>query len=1018
MHKLNKKIILVMLLLITTFCILSAVNAEDVSNTTKTVKPVEKKEVVTTQEKNVKTEKKPVTVTAKDIETKATYVNLSAKVTDGNTKVNEGYLIYKLNGKTIVDSKNQAVMTPVKNGESSFLHKLKPGMSAKNYTITYTFLKSDTYNRTEQKAKIILLKSNINTNLKDVYVAQGQNLTISSKFIDEFGQDLNRVTKMAIKIGGKTNQIFNITNGNFQTTLKTDTLRKGDYKLTIIAGENNAYKENRTNIILKVTNFDKYVSFNGKGQKTGNNWENAQPILDAVVQLNKNTDHTIANFYLDEGTYNLGNTGKKYAIQVQGSKNLKTFNLIGKGIDKTILNGNGKSGIIFINNPNTKLNVKGMTLTQGNATLGGGLYAIASTTTLNTIKFINNKAIKGAGYASFITGDSNITASNCVFTNNNATIEGGAIYVNASSGKHEVLLHKINGINNRAQNGGILSTSTSCPTNVVISKSTLNNNNAKDGGVMFGQACTGNVQLTITNKNQFNNNRATDTGGVINIKSDYGDTYLNIIGKNVFANNYAKNAGGCIYNRANTKNVLVTLDSNTFKNNSAFLGGSIFNQGKTSTTIKINNTKFSADKAINGNGGSVWIEGNYATTNITNSIIENNQALKGNGSGVCTLAINDAIVNVYNTTFSNNHAYLGGGLYTWSNLTDAIVRVNSSNFLNNKAETEGAAIYTTTDLKTVRLYLNYVYFNNNHGKGMGGTIYNRADMGSIVNTIYNSKIYHSSSYQNGSAICNRATIDLSFESRNSEFKDCKTYNQGRGTIYNYATNSIKANLINTLIQDNNSTIGAAISNIAQNKLDFNITSSKILNNRVTDHAAINAWATKNDVNLNIKDSTISNNNGGSKATIYAYSAGKNILITVSNSTFTNNQGTTGGVFSNSAPKGSITTTLNKNTFTNNRATNGPVMFNIAEKGKITQTVTNSQTSNNKATDKGAFVNSASNIVVRHNNNKILGNTANKGSYLWNSRIPSSCNIENNSWGSNPDWSKLLFATPKPSKWSA
>ena len=57
-----------MLLLITTFCILSAVNAEDVSNTTKTVKPVEKKEVLTTQEKNIKTDKKPVTVTAKDIE--------------------------------------------------------------------------------------------------------------------------------------------------------------------------------------------------------------------------------------------------------------------------------------------------------------------------------------------------------------------------------------------------------------------------------------------------------------------------------------------------------------------------------------------------------------------------------------------------------------------------------------------------------------------------------------------------------------------------------------------------------------------------------------------------------------------------------------------------------------------------------------------------------------------------------------------------------------------------------------
>lgn len=1011
----NKKFLLVMLLLITTFCILSAVNAEDVSNTTKTVKPVEKKEVVTTQ--NIKTDKKPVTVTAKDIETKATYVNLSAKVTDGNTKVNDGYLIYKLNGKTLLDSKNQTIMTPVKNGESSYLHKLKPGMSAKNYTITYAFLKSNTYNRTEQKAKIILLKSNINTNLKDVTVAQGQNLTLSSKFVDEFGQDLNRVTKMAIKISGKTNQIFNITNGNFQTTLKTDTLRKGDYKLTVIAGENNAHKENRTNIILKITNFDKYVSATGKGQKTGNNWENAQPILDAINQLNKNTDHTIANFYLDEGTYNLGNTGKKYAIQVQGSKNLKTLNFLGKGIDKTILNGNGKSGIIFINNPNTRLNVKGMTLTQGNATLGGGIYSLASTTTLNTIKFTNNKAIKGAGYASFITGDSNITASNCVFVNNYASIEGGATYVNSSTGKHQILLHKINGINNHAQNGGVLSISTSCPTNVILSKSTMTNNNAKDGGVIFSHAYTGNVQLTLNNKNQFNNNWATDTGGVINVISNYGDTYLNIYGKNVFTNNYAKNAGGCIYNRANSKNILISVDSNTFKNNSAFLGGSIFNQGKLNTTIKVNNTKFSADKAINGNGGSIWTQGNYAITNISNSLIENDQAIKGNGSGVCTLAILDAIVNVYNTTFSNNQAYLGGGLYTWSNLTDAIVTVTASNFVNNNAEKEGAAIYTTTDLKTVRLYLNYVYFDNNHGKGMGGTIYNRADLGSIVNTVYNSKIYHSSSYENGSAICNRATIDLSFESRNSEFKDCKTYNQGRGTIYNYATNNIKANLIDTVIQDNNSTIGAAISNIAQNKLDFNITSSKILNNKVTDHAPINAWATKNDVNFNIKDSTISNNNGGSKATIYTYSAGRNILMTVTNSIFNNNQGTTGGVFSNAAPKGSIATALNKNTFTNNRATNGPAMFNIAEKGKITQTVTNSQITNNKATDKGAFVNSASNIVVRHNYNKILGNTANKGSYLWNSRIPSTCNIESNSWGNNPDWSKLLFATPKPTKWS-
>jgi len=101
----------------------------------------------------------------------------------------------------------------------------------------------------------------------------------------------------------------------------------------------------------------------------------------------------------------------------------------GPGADSLALNGNAKSGILFINSGLT-VTISGLTITNGHApSFGGGIYNESATVTLNDCVVAANSPQYGGGiYNEPVFGDTALTITNSTIKDNSASKEGGGIY--------------------------------------------------------------------------------------------------------------------------------------------------------------------------------------------------------------------------------------------------------------------------------------------------------------------------------------------------------------------------------------------------------------------------------------------------------------------------------------------------------------------------------------------------------------------------------------------------------------
>ena len=167
-----------------------------------------------------------------------------------NKPVNDGKVIFKLNGITIKDKKGKAVSVKVINGQASLTTTIYAGTSAKTYRISAVY--SGTTENSEARTinyTFQVLKDDVNVNLaQNTFITKkGQNTKISGQILNSLNQNTKRDHKISIKINNKT-VIHTITkNGFFNVTLPTSQLSKYDNNITLVVGENNAYKERRIN---------------------------------------------------------------------------------------------------------------------------------------------------------------------------------------------------------------------------------------------------------------------------------------------------------------------------------------------------------------------------------------------------------------------------------------------------------------------------------------------------------------------------------------------------------------------------------------------------------------------------------------------------------------------------------------------------------------------------------------------------------------------------------------------------
>lgn len=175
------------------------------------------------------------------------------------------------------------------------------------------------------------------------------------------------------------------------------------------------------------------------------------------------------------------------------------------------------------------------------STSGGTLVLDSSESALvDNCSFESNSAYKGGaiqikvfeyGYRS------NVTLSNCNFTRNRASYEGGAVYAKYGLTK----ISNCNFEDNYCDNGGAIYAKFA---SITISDSNFNRNSAQTGGALFLKTDSTHVDTSV-----FSNNKASETGGAIYSKMEHVSSYAC-----QYVNNHAPNANnvyGVFYAQVN-----------------------------------------------------------------------------------------------------------------------------------------------------------------------------------------------------------------------------------------------------------------------------------------------------------------------------------------------------------------------------------------------------------------------------------------------------------------------------------
>lgn len=307
--------------------------------------------------------------------------------------------------------------------------------------------------------------------------------------------------------------------------------------------------------------------------------------------------------YLNPGTYHESSIRITKNITLQGLGETKDI----------VIDGGQKNSIIFIDK---KVTVK-----------------------LNNITFINGKT-NDYGGAIYTEAAESVYIKNCIFENNSARMDGGAIEISSKSFGYPrkffygyLEIDNCSFINNYAGfSGGAVGTYYA---NADVKNSEFINNYAGD---FAGALSFVNGNFTVSSS-KFENNYADYDGGAIrqNVNSNL------YIEDSIFINNTAKEWGGALYNWLGK----LTVKNSTISNNTAGIrGGGIFTAGPLTTTYS-QITNNSAES-----GGALYVFQEFFT--IEPIVICNYNSITGNTASEGSITYYDLLTYV-KSDYENNY---------------------------------------------------------------------------------------------------------------------------------------------------------------------------------------------------------------------------------------------------------------------------------------------------------------------------------------------------------------------------
>ncbi|XP_064389295.1 uncharacterized protein LOC135337310 isoform X1 [Halichondria panicea] len=527
-----------------------------------------------------------------------------------------------------------------------------------------------------------------------------------------------------------------------------------------------------------------------------------------------------------------------------------------------------------------------------------------------------------------------VVITRCNFTNNKASVWGGAIVVVASnvSISNSILINNSGG----GAIGVVLAS-------VSIFGCSLTNNRATNNGEVIGGGAIDVVRGSVSISNSELTNNSADYGGAIRVYSGSVS-----ISNSELTNNRACNGGGAIRVDLGSS---VSLSNSELTNNSAGYGGAISVYSISNVSIsnsELTNNRFDYGGAIDVDSGSVSISNCELTNNradyggainvdsgsvsISNCELTNNRAKYSGGA----IYVHPGSVSIFNSELINNSADWGGAISVYSGSS---VYISNSELTHNSAYNRGGAIDVYSSSVSI---FNSKLTNNSSAYYSGGAIY--VDSGSV--SIFNSNLTNNSAYSGGGAIyvfsSSSASISNSTLTHNSANYSGGAINvvSGSVSIFNSggAINVVSGSvsIFNSNLTNNSAYSGGGAIYVFSGSVS--ISNSTLTHNFAKENGVIdvivsrfstliinNTDITNNTGSLNIAQSNVTftgmNIIGNNGRPIYAF----NSRIEFNGpTTLSNNQGVFGGAIS--ADESQIYINTEGFIITNNTATSGGGVF--------------------------------------------------------------------------------------------
>ena len=542
-------------------------------------------------------------------------------------------------------------------------------------------------------------------------------------------------------------------------------------------------------------------------------------------------------------------------------------------------------GRIFKINNWCDVTLTNVTLTNGNATVGGAIYNFGNLDLVH-VNFVNNTAKYGGAIMNYAYG---LVLDDSTFTNNTAKI-GGAIY----NSEDCFVVGNSTFTNNTAKIGGAIY---NYGIGFVVGNSTFVNNSAADGA---GAILNGGRGFVVGNST-FANNTATSKGGAIynygigfvvgnstfanNTAEDAGAVYNegdnSVVGNSTFANNTAEDAGA-VYNEGDNS----VVGNSTFVNNTATsIGGAIINNGK----LVVDNSAFE-DNAANYYGGAIF---NWDDLQVTNSAFDGNDILVRNiramdnvdHGGAAIYNWKNGKLDISKSNFTNNiKNYKNGNLLVGAVATIGDATISDSYFVNNSGRWGGALSVMGGEFSIATNFIDIdgTKFVNNSAL-YGGAMFVWGSNYSISNSVFDNnsafgKGNMTPNNNNGGAlVVTQGNIPISGTIINSNFTNNKAQYGGAAWINEGTVDISNSNFIN-----NTATVeaGAIGFEPAYTKITATVYGTNFINNT----AGVDGGAIYSNGDLRISDSDFDNNKAQKADIIYSNING---LLSINGNNYSN-----------------------------------------------------------------------------------------------------------------------------------